>query len=150
MQALARGFAVIGGAAIGVLAALTLISVMLRLLFKSPIPGDIEIAQFLMAFAISCFLPWCQWHRGHVMIEFFTRSASRRQQQRLQRIGDGLMAAIAAVLAWRTLLAAISAYPTNEGSMILGIPIWINYAALVPGFAVMAVIALWPRQQGPR
>jgi TRAP-type C4-dicarboxylate transport system permease small subunit len=140
----------VGGVALALLVLTTVVSVGGRALFESPIPGDIEIAQLLMAFAISCFLPWCQWHRGHVMIEFFTRSASRRQQQRLQRIGDGLMAAIAAVLAWRTLLAAISAYPTNEGSMILGIPIWINYAALVPGFAVMAVIALWPRQQGPR
>ena len=143
MQAIAHGFAMVGGVALALLVLTTVVSVGGRALFESPIPGDIEIAQLLMAFAISCFLPWCQWHRSHVMIEFFTQRLSHHQQLRLQQLGDGLMGLIAGLLAWRTLMAAISALPTNEGSMILGIPVWLNYAVLVPGFVMMSAIGLW-------
>ncbi|WVN42462.1 TRAP transporter small permease [beta proteobacterium MWH-UniP1] len=142
MQRLARGFAMLGGIALGLLVLTTVVSVIGRSLFQAPIPGDIEIAQLLMAFAISCFLPWCQWHHSHVVIEFFTKGLTQRHQRQLQRVGDGLMGLIAAVLAWRTLSAAVSALPTNESSMILGIPTWIHYAILVPGFALMAMIGL--------
>lgn len=148
MQTLARWFAVVGGVVIGLLAILTVISVIGRVVLQAPIRGDIEIAQFLMAFAISCFLPWCQWQRSHVVIEFFTQHVSRRLQVKLQQLGDGLMGIIAGIFAWRTALAAISALPTNEGSMLLGIPTWLNYAVLVPGFGVMAVIGLWSAVRG--
>lgn len=133
----------VGGIALALLVLTTVTSVIGRTLFKTPVPGDIEIAQLLMAFAISCFLPWCQWHRSHVIVEFFTQGLSNRWQRQLQQIGDGLMGMIAGLLAWRTFMAAVSALPTNEGSMILGIPIWLNYAALVPGFVIMAAIGLW-------
>jgi TRAP-type C4-dicarboxylate transport system permease small subunit len=143
MHLLAQGFAMAGGIAIGILVLITLSSVLGRILFQSPIPGDIEIAQLLMAFAISCFLPWCQTHRSHVAVEFFTQRCSRRAQQSLHSIGDLLMGLIASLLAWRTAMAALSAFSTNEGSMILGIPVWVNYAVLVPGFLLMGLIAFW-------
>jgi TRAP-type C4-dicarboxylate transport system permease small subunit len=143
MQRLAQRFAMLGGIAVGLLMLTTLVSVAGRTFFRTPIPGDIEVAQLLMAFAISCFLPWCQWQRSHVAIEFFTQRLSQRTQHILHRLGDGFLGVIAGLLAWRTLIAAASALPTNEGSMILGIPIWVNYAVLVPGFLAMAVIGLW-------
>lgn len=143
MQAIAHGFAMVGGLALGLLMLTTVVSVLGRTFFKTPIPGDLEIAQLLMAFAISCFLPWCQWHRSHVVIEFFTRGLSHSQQRHLQHVGDALMGMIAGLLAWRTFMAAISALTTNEGSMILGIPVWLNYAVLVPGFVMMAIIGVW-------
>jgi TRAP-type C4-dicarboxylate transport system permease small subunit len=143
MQQLAQRFAMVGGIAIGLLMLTTLTSVAGRTFFRAPIPGDIEIAQLLMAFAISCFLPWCQWQGSHVAIEFFTQRLGQRTQHTIGRVGHGLMGLVAGLLAWRTLIAAISALSTNEGSMILGIPIWLNYAVLVPGFAAMALIGLW-------
>lgn len=150
MQAIAHGFALVGGLALVLLVLTTVISVLGRTFFKTPIPGDIEIAQLLMAFAISCFLPWCQWHRSHVVIEFFTQGLSQSSRRHLQHIGDALMGVIAALLAWRTLMAAISALSTNEGSMILGIPVWLNYAVLVPGFAMMAAVGIWLSIGRPR
>ena len=147
MHQLARGFAIAGGIAIGMLLLVTLISITGRFFFESPIPGDIEIAQLLVGFSISCFLPWCQYHRSHVVVEFFTQRLSPSAQENLCRIGDLIMGLIAGLLAWRTAMAALSALPTNEGSMILGIPVWLNYAALAPGFAVMGMIAIWRSSQ---
>ena len=141
MLTLARQLALLGGIALMAMVLITVISILGRSLMRAPIPGDVEMVQFLMAFAISCFLPWCQARQSHVLIGFFTDGCAAWLRDALSRIGCIGLAAMAAVLAWRTLSAAISAYPTGQGSMILGIPVWINTAALVPGFALMAAIA---------
>ena len=149
LERLAIGFAYAGGAALIFIVATTLVSVCGRTLFATPIPGDLEIVQLMMAIAISCFLPWAQIQQSHVVVDFFTRSVSLAISQRLSRLANGLMTFIAALFAWRTAASTLSALTTNESSMILEIPIWLNYATLVPGFSTMALIAvtqtLWPR-----
>lgn len=149
LERLALGFAYAGGAALTLMVTTTLVSVCGRTLFATPIPGDLEIVQLLMAIAISCFLPWAQIQQSHVVVDFFTRGLSLAVSEILSRIANGLMALIAALFAWRTAASTLSALNTHESSMLLEIPIWLNYATLVPGFFTMALIAgtqtLWPR-----
>lgn len=142
MGVAAHRLAVLGGWALGVIVMITMLSVAGRTILGLPIAGDVELVQFLMAVSISCFLPWCQWRHAHVTVGFFTDSFPLSVRHRLTQIGCAGMAVMAGVLAWRTLSAAISAFSTGQGSMILGIPLWLNTAALVPGLSLMAVIAL--------
>ena len=142
MGVAAHRLAVLGGWALGVIVMITMLSVAGRTILGLPIAGDVELVQFLMAVSISCFLPWCQWRHAHVTVGFFTDSFPLSVRHRLTQIGCAGMAVMAGVLAWRTLSAGISAFSTGQGSMILGIPLWLNTAALVPGLSLMAVIAL--------
>ena len=132
----------IGGVALVAMALVTMVSILGRVLLDRPIPGDIELAQLLTAFAISSFLPWCQVQKGHVFIDFFTGSLDPRIQLRLQRVGSLCLAIILGVLAWRTMQAVSSALETSETSMILSIPIWVQSLLLVPGFLLAALVAL--------
>lgn len=134
--------ALIGGISLIMMALITMISILGRALFGQPIPGDIELAQLLTAFAIASFLPWCQAQKAHVFVDFFTARTSPVNQQRLQRIGHLLIAVILGVLAWRTMMAAASALQTSESSMILGIPIWVHSLGLIPGFLLASLVAL--------
>ena len=52
------------------------------------------------------------------------------------------MASLALIIAWRTGVAVISIRESQEISAILGVPTWISYAGMVPGFALLAVVAL--------
>jgi TRAP-type C4-dicarboxylate transport system permease small subunit len=52
------------------------------------------------------------------------------------------MAAAFALLAWRTYLGGMNAWVSQSGSMMLGFPEWIVYAAMTPPLALSAVIAL--------
>lgn len=134
--------AMIGGLALITMALITMVSILGRTLLDRPIPGDIELAQLLTAFAISSFLPWCQVQRGHVFVDFFTARISQRLQEHLQRVGLLCLGVILGTLAWRTMRAASSALDTSETSMILSIPIWIQSAVLIPGFLLAALVAL--------
>ncbi len=136
-------FALIGGAVAAGVACLTVASIIGRTFWASPIQGDVELTQFGVALAISLCLPWCQLHGGNIIVDFFTVKASPRSRQRLDGVGAVLLAAMVILLAWRTGSGALSVSGAGEMSMILGLPMWIVYAVLAPGFALTGLIALY-------
>ena len=138
----AQLFALVAGLCASAVALLTVASIVGRSFFSSPIQGDIELTQFGTALCISLCLPWCQLHGGNIIVDFFTVRASRGLQRRLDGIGAVLLSAMMALLAWRTAVGAQSVMESNETSMILGLPMWVVYAVLAPGFALTLVIAL--------
>jgi hypothetical protein len=45
-----------------------------------------------------------------------------------------------ALVCWRVAAGGISAHQSQETSVLMGIPLWLAYGAMVPGFALCAVI----------
>jgi TRAP-type C4-dicarboxylate transport system permease small subunit len=76
------------------------------------------------------------------MVDFFTVKATRATQDGLDRLGALLLAATMGLMAWRSTLGGLNAWRSNAGSMILGFPDWMVYAAMVPPLALTAAIAL--------
>jgi TRAP-type C4-dicarboxylate transport system permease small subunit len=133
----------LSGALVALLICLmTTVSVASRALFNSPIPGDIEITQMGIALAISLCLPWCQLRGANIIVDFFTQKISERKRQWLDGLGCLLLVVMYCLLAWRTGAGAISVREAGETSMIISLPMWWAYAALAPGLAIAAVIAL--------
>jgi TRAP-type C4-dicarboxylate transport system permease small subunit len=112
-----------------------------------PIPGDVELTQFGIALSISLCLPWCQMQRSNIIVDFFTQRSSRRAQQGLDALGALLLAAMCALLAWRTAVGAVAVHEAHESSMILDLPMWWTYAMLAPGLALAGLVALWQAWQ---
>ena len=69
------------------LAVMTVVSVIGRAVFGQPVPGDIEITQYVIAVAISAFFPYCLFSGGNLIVDFFTASASERTRRILDEIG---------------------------------------------------------------
>jgi TRAP-type C4-dicarboxylate transport system permease small subunit len=46
------------------------------------------------------------------------------------------------VLAWRTVAGLITVKASHEVTMIVGFPVWIGYAAIVPSLALAALAGL--------
>lgn len=143
LRFLALLFALLGGLAASAVGVLTASSIVGRALWSSPIPGDVELTQFGIALAISLCLPWCQLHGANIIVDFFTARAAARTQRLLDGVGAVLLAAMTALLAWRTAVGATSVQDAGETSMILGLPMWIVYAVLAPGFALTMAIAIY-------
>jgi TRAP-type C4-dicarboxylate transport system permease small subunit len=135
-------FAVGGGVVATAVALMVVASIAGRATMASPIPGDVEITQFGIALTISLCLPWCQLHGGNIMVDFFTQRVPERRVRWLDAFGALMLAAMAALLSWRTTVGAIASRETFEATMILGLPTWWTYASLAPGLALTAVIAL--------
>ena len=70
--------ALLGGLVLVLLAAMSVLSILGRVLFSKPIQGDFELAQMMAAVAVSLFLPYCHLRRAHVVVDFFTAKASKR------------------------------------------------------------------------
>ena len=142
LRRLAFAFALLGSAAALAVAALTVTSVALRALTSQPIQGDIELAQFGIALAISLAVPWCQLRGANIIVDFFTQRLPVARIRLLDGIGALLIAVMFALLAWRTGVGAASVYEAGETSMIRALPMWWVYASLSPGLALAALIAL--------
>lgn len=138
----ARGFAVLGGLVAIAIALVVVASIAGRALAASPVPGDVELTQFGIALAISLGLPWCQLHGSNIAVDFFTERWPAPRQRLFDAIGAGLLAAMTALLAWRTAVGALGAADSFEATMILDLPMWWVYASLAPGLALTALVAL--------
>jgi TRAP-type C4-dicarboxylate transport system permease small subunit len=138
----AQAFAWLGGVLAFAVAAMQLSSILMRATISRPIGGDVELTQFGIAMSISLCLPWCQTKRANIIVDFFTQRFGERLTGWLDAIGAFLLAAMCALLAWRTGVGALSVWRAHETSMILSLPMWWVYASLAPGLALTALVAL--------
>jgi TRAP-type C4-dicarboxylate transport system permease small subunit len=142
LDGLARAFALAGGALLVAITAMSVWSIAGRTLRGRPVAGDFELVQIGCAAAVAAFLPYCQLRRGNIIVDFFTTRAGPRTQAGLDAFGALLVAAVMAFLAWRTTAGMLTVKASNEISMIVGFPIWIGYAAIVPSLVLTTLVAV--------
>jgi TRAP-type C4-dicarboxylate transport system permease small subunit len=140
LELLAKACAIAAGVLLTVITLMTCVSLIGRNTTGWTIVGDFELSGFAAGAAIALFLPWCQWRRGNIIVDFFTAKASDATNARLQRAGALLLAACMALLTWRTAIGGLSAWNSQASSMMLGLPEWIVYCGIVPPLALTAVI----------
>jgi TRAP-type C4-dicarboxylate transport system permease small subunit len=142
LEQLARGCAILAGVILVGIALMTVYSVIGRDFFGKALTGDFELTAVMTGAAIALFLPWCQFKRGNIIVDFFTSKASESTRSALDRIGALFVATMLGLCAWRATLGGISAFKSNSGTMMLGFPEWVVYCFIAPGLALTALIAL--------
>ncbi len=142
LELLAKTCAVLAGVLLTLITLMTCVSLIGRNTIGRTLVGDVEISAFVAGAAVALFMPWCQLRRGHIIVDFFTAKAGAATQQRLDRVGALLLAAVMVLMTWRTAVGGISAWKSHSGSMMLGLPEWTVYVCMVPPLALTAVIAL--------
>jgi TRAP-type C4-dicarboxylate transport system permease small subunit len=145
---LAKFCAILAGLLMVFITLMTVTSVIGRDFFGKAITGDFELSGAACGAAVGLFMPWCQFKRGNIIVDFFTAKTSEKTQSGLDRIGAFILGVVMAVLAWRTTLGGISAFNSKSGTMMLGFPEWIVYSAIVPGLALTAIIAFTQAVRG--
>jgi TRAP-type C4-dicarboxylate transport system permease small subunit len=141
LEWLAKASAIAAGVLLTMITLMTCVSLIGRNTTGWTIVGDFELTGFAAGAAIALFLPWCQWTRGNIIVDFFTARATARTHARLDRFGALLLGLAMALLAWRTTLGGLNAWNTQAGSMMLGFPEWVVYLLTVPPLALTALIA---------
>jgi TRAP-type C4-dicarboxylate transport system permease small subunit len=142
LESLAKLCAILAGVLLIFITLMTCLSVIGRELIGKTVVGDFELSGAAAGAAIALFMPWCQFKRGNIMVDFFTAKASERVQTNMERIGALLLAMVMGLMTWRTTLGGINAWTNNSGTMMLGFPEWIIYSAMVPPLAITTAIAL--------
>ena len=142
LDLLARAFAFAGGVVLVAMTGMSVVSIAGRTVLSRPLAGDFELVQAGCAVAVAAFLPYCQLRRGNIIVDFFTVRASPRVQAALDALGALLLAAVMALLAWRTAAGMLTVKAAGEITMIVGFPVWLGYAAIVPSLALTALVGL--------
>ena len=139
---LAKLCAIAAGVLLTVVTLMTCISLLGRNLIGTSIVGDFELSGAAAGAAIALFMPWCQYQRGNIIVDFFTAKSGERTIAGLDRFGALLLGLTMALLAWRTTLGGINAWTSGSGTMLIGFPEWIVYVGMVPPLALTAVIGI--------
>jgi TRAP-type C4-dicarboxylate transport system permease small subunit len=142
LDLLARTFAFAGGVVLVAMTGMSVVSIAGRTVLSRPLAGDFELVQVGCAAAVAAFLPYCQLRRGNIIVDFFTVRAGPRVQAALDALGALLLAAVMALLAWRTAAGMLTVKAAGEITMIVGFPVWLGYAAIVPSLALTALVGL--------
>jgi TRAP-type C4-dicarboxylate transport system permease small subunit len=142
LEILAKFCSVLSGALLTFITFMTCYSLIGRNTTGQTIVGDFELTGVATGAAIALFMPLCQFKKANIVVDFFTAKASEATIVQLDRLGALFMAAAFALLTWRTCLGGMNAWTSQSGSMMLGFPEWIVYAAMTPPLALSAVIAL--------
>lgn len=148
LEKLAKLCAVLAGVLLTVITLMTCVSLIGRNTTGWTIVGDFELSGSAAGAAIALFMPWCQFKRGNIMVDFFTARASEATQEKLDRLGALLLALAMALMTWRTAVGGMNAWASQAGSMMLGFPEWVVYVGMVPPLALTAVIALAQAARG--
>ena len=148
LETLAKLCAVLAGVLLTVITLMTCVSVIGRNTTGWTIVGDFELSGSAAGAAIALFLPWCQARRGNIIVDFFTARASEATRETLDRLGAFILAAVMALMAWRTALGGLSAWSANSSSMMLGFPEWVVYCGMVPPLLLCALIGFMQALRG--
>jgi TRAP-type C4-dicarboxylate transport system permease small subunit len=143
---LARAAAIAGGCALTVVTLVTVVSVIGRALIPvglGAIPGDFEIVQAGVLFAVFCFLPWCHLERGHAIVAIVTDRFPLRISVVLEFLWDAFMLIAAAFIAWRLWAGLLDKFGNRESTFILRIPLWMLYSAGLIGALVFVVVTIY-------
>lgn len=138
---ISKVFALLGGALFMGMVCMSVVSIVGRKLWSAPITGDLEILQMGTGVAAAAFFPYCTMMGEHLRVEFFTGWLPPSGRAVLDSFANFLLAAIMALLAWRSLLQAQELYESGEVTVMRNIDVWIAVAGLIPSLAFTALCA---------
>lgn len=139
---LAKLSAILAGILLTGITLITCINLILRNTTGDSMAGAFEITAVATGAAIALFMPLCQARQGHIIVDFFTAKLSDRVNGKLDRFGALVLSLVFALLAWRTCVGCLSAYASGSQTMLMGIPEWIVYAAMIPPFSLSSLIGM--------
>jgi len=135
--------AIAGGLVFVGLVVMEIVSIVGRKLFGFVVPGDVEVLQMGAAFASATFFAYCHMIHGDVKVDFFTHNLSPRNVALLDALGSLLIGLFGALIAWRTAAGAVGLREAHETSAILGWPVWVAQALMVPSFALLSIAGFY-------
>ncbi len=141
---LCKLFAVTGGILLLLIAAMTMVSIIGRFFFDTPIRGDFEMTKQGMGLVVASFIPYCILNGGNLIVDFFTSKTSLKTQRILDTVGALATGTGLSLFAWKATEAIADVRDSNEVSGNIDLPVWWIYAGMAPSLwlAVFAAIVL--------
>ena len=137
-----RRIALIGGFAVVAVSAVTVVSVVGRYAFGTPITGDYEIVEYGISIAAFFFFAFAHASDSHLVAEFFSSRMSPRTRTAIDSVQNLILFLILAIIAWRVVVGGIDKFETGDESMFLKMKTWWLHGVGAVGLSLFALVAL--------
>lgn len=114
----------IGGAGVVLMLALTVADIIGVKIFKTPVPGAIEIVAFLGIIITAFGMAYTQAQHGNIQVEFFVTRLPERARAVFGVLTSLLGFILFALLAWQSVRYGINLQQSGEVSMTSRIPFY--------------------------
>ena len=121
---------------------LTALDVGMRYLFNAPIPGALELVEYMMAIVVPFAVAVTAYVKGHIGVDLIMERFPARFQMVVGCLTTLLTAALYAVIAWQCVHYIGEEYRSAVTSAVLLIPHYPFIAALTAAFALLTLITL--------
>ena len=132
----------IAGAFLGVVAALTFASAVLRYVFSAGIPDGFFLACMFQGIAIFWGIASTTYEGKHIAVDVLWEMSGPAWRRVIDIAATMITAAFLIVFAWMLYAKVVSTYEGNQISSELGFEIWPYYLLASLGIACAAVLAL--------
>lgn len=129
----------IGAAAMFFMMCLTVVDVVGRYVFNSPILGAFEITEFLVLIIVFSFLGYAQAKKSHVTVDLFFDRFSRKKRTVVAVFNYAGGIALFFIIAWMGFEKAVESFHTGEKPLNLSIPNFPFVFFLSYGAAIVCV-----------
>lgn len=123
VERLSRLVAGIGLIALVVLAIISVLDILGRELFKTPIEGFSDIADLLVVFAAASCFPVSLAERHHVAVRFIGQ-LHWRLREALELFGHVLLLTVFTLIFWQLTVFAADVYRSSQTTWLMHIPVW--------------------------
>jgi TRAP-type C4-dicarboxylate transport system permease small subunit len=116
---------------------LAVVQVLGRKIFNFPVPGYVDLVEFVMA--VFCFIgiAYCQKLGGHIRMEFIIGKFHGRTLWFLEVVGTLIAIVIIAILMWYGYEHFLRAWQIGDSSINLELPIWPGKLLVAFAFATL-------------
>lgn len=139
MGLLSHIMARVGCFALFAMMCITVVDVVGRYAFNSPMLGAFEITEFLVLVTVFSFLGYAQSEKSHVTVDILVNLFSKKKQNYIDLFNYTISFILILLVSWKGFEKAIEAFGTGEKPMNLSVPDYPFVFFMSFGCAVMCV-----------
>lgn len=133
---------IIASAVLALMMLLTALDVGMRYILNAPIPGALELVEYMMAILVPFAVAVMAYAKGHIGVDLFIERFPDWLQTVVGCLTTLLTTALYAVLTWQCALYVGEEFHSEVTSAVLLIPQYPFIAALLAAFALLTLITL--------
>jgi TRAP-type C4-dicarboxylate transport system permease small subunit len=113
-----------------------------RYFFNHPIPGGMELVEYLMATFVPLAVAYCSLERSHIAVDLIADKLPRRIRGILRIIIGVISFVFIGLIGWQNFAYIGEMYNSNLTSAVLKIPAFPFVAFVAVGMSIFAVVTL--------
>jgi TRAP-type C4-dicarboxylate transport system permease small subunit len=121
-----------------VMIVVTIVDVFLRVAFKSPITGSVEIVRMMMVCMAPSFIS-ALFQGRHVSVGLFVDNLGRKWQLAFDTFGYGLSAVLCGIMCYQGYIDMLKKLAQNQTYTMLKIPTWPFYLIFSVSMGLLAI-----------